>query len=146
MSGERNPTVASESGRVERSVVVPAPPSEVWASLTDPSRLGSWFGAEVDIEARRGARARFRWDEHVERGAVVEEADPERVLAFRWLPFVKIDGQTRPAPWGRVEFVVERTPEGTKLTVTETTSGPGGSWLRDLGLPAIEPLVQGAAE
>jgi hypothetical protein len=55
---------------------------------------------------------------------VIEDVAPERRLTFRWLPFVRIDGETRASPPGRVEFILEADPDGTKLTVTEWTSWP----------------------
>src|SRR5438067_1972491 len=128
MRGQRNSAVASTAGaptHVRREVDLLAPPAEVWASLSEPDRFASWFGAEVEMELRRGARLRFRWPGGMERGAVMEDVEPERTLTFRWLPFVTIDGRRQPTVPGRVELALEPTPDGTRLTVTEWTSLPG---------------------
>ena len=127
MPGYRNPTVALKGdapSHVRREVDLPAPPAEVWASLSEPARFGSWFGAEVEMELRRGGRLRFRWPGGMERGGVMEEVEPERMLTFRWLPFVTVDGRRQPTVAGRVELELEPTAEGTRLTVTEWTSLP----------------------
>jgi uncharacterized protein YndB with AHSA1/START domain len=140
MEEQRNPTVASNrDGRVERSVLLPAAPALVWESLTNEGDLSSWFGAEVQMDVRPRGRATFRWPDGLERGAVLEEIDPGRRLAFRWLPFAWIDGQTRPVPPGRVEFLLEEEGEGTKLTVTEWASWPGSALLARPEWPG--PLV-----
>jgi uncharacterized protein YndB with AHSA1/START domain len=36
--------------RVEREIVVNAPPDEVWAALTEPEQLSAWFGAVAEAQ------------------------------------------------------------------------------------------------
>jgi uncharacterized protein YndB with AHSA1/START domain len=130
MQNQRNSTVAFAAEaptRVRRSVVLSAPVDEVWASLTEPDRFGSWFGAEVEMDARRGGRLSFRWPGGIERAALLEDVEADRLLAFRWLPFVMVHSRPQPTVAGRVELALEPTPEGTRLTVTEWTSWPGKS-------------------
>ena len=106
--------------RAVRSVVLPAPPEEVWAAITQPDRLGEWFDEHTtvaELELRPGGRARFV-TQGEERRALIEVVDPPRRLSFRWLP----DPGRHPAlamPRTRVEFVLESVDEGTRLTVTE---------------------------
>jgi uncharacterized protein YndB with AHSA1/START domain len=110
--------------RIERHVDLPASPDEVWEALTDPERLSSWFGARARLQARRGARVWFRWDDGRERGGVIEEADRPTRLSFRWLPFERLPGGGhRPSGTGRVEFVLEPVTGGTRLRVTEWGAG-----------------------
>ena len=127
MQGHRNSTVAFEAEaptHVRREVELPAPVAEVWASLTEPERFGRWFGAEVEMDLRRGGRLAFRWPGGMERGAVFEDVEPDRLLTFRWLPFVTVDGRRQSTVAGRVELELEPKPDGTRLTVTEWTSLP----------------------
>src|SRR5438105_13519736 len=93
---------------VEREIVVPEEPDEVWESLTDPERLEEWFANDVELDARPGGEGVFRWDDGEERHAVVEQVEAERRLALRW-----DDG-------GEVELLLEEADEGTRLLVTET--------------------------
>jgi uncharacterized protein YndB with AHSA1/START domain len=116
-------------GHVERSVTLAASLAEVWASLIDADQLASWFGADVEIEARVGGRATFRWAGGLERSAVLEQVVPERILSFRWLPFVKAEGEVRSLPLGRVELTLEQTTKGTRLTVAEWSSVPESVFL-----------------
>lgn len=123
----RNPMVASSEdapSHVERSIDLASSAADVWASITEPGRFAEWFGADVEGDLRRHARLTFRWPGDVERVAVVESVEPDRLLAFRWMPFVTVDGERRAAGTGRVELSVEPTPGGTRVTVAEWTSLP----------------------
>jgi uncharacterized protein YndB with AHSA1/START domain len=105
---------------VEREVTVAAPPEDVWSAVTDSDEISAWFGAEVDLEVRRGGRGVFRWPDGVERQAVVEEVERLRKLAFRWLPFQRTaDGETVTLPSTRVEITLDEVPEGTRVRVVE---------------------------
>lgn len=141
---DRNSSVASEPDRVERSVVLPAPIARVWETLTEAEQLAAWFGAAVEIDARPGGRATFRWADGLERAAVLEDVEPERRLSFRWLPFARVDGEARSVPPGRVEFLLEQVEEGTRLTVAEWTAWPGMALLARPDWPG--PGVAGSFE
>ncbi|MGH2820308.1 MAG: SRPBCC domain-containing protein [Actinomycetota bacterium] len=113
--------------RVEREVVLPVLPPGVWAALVDPARVSAWFGATVEVvEARPGGRMTFRFPGGVTRTAVVEVAEPPRLLTLRWMPFEHIpSGALRRCRPGIVEFALSRCPEGTRLRVTESAAGVG---------------------
>ena len=121
--------------RVEREVVVPAPPRDVWPAVTEAEEISKWFGAEVEIDARPGGRGTARWPDGTERPLLVEDVEPERRLAFRWLPFQRTgDGDVAPIPPSRVEIALEPVPEGTRIRVIERPAfGPAGSRVRQDG-------------
>lgn len=105
---------------VVRSILLPAGVERVWAGLTQGERLSEWFGARVEIEARRGGRASFTWPDGSNRQAVVEVLEPNRLLVLRWLPFERDhSGVTRPRPAGAMRFVVEPQRDGCRLRVME---------------------------
>jgi uncharacterized protein YndB with AHSA1/START domain len=147
MSGDRNLWVASggtpaqrEGEPVRKEADVAAPPSRVWRALTEAGELSAWFGAEAEIDPRPGGHLSLRFDDDWVRPGVVEDCVPERRLSFRWLPFERHpDGSWRPMGPGRVEFELEATETGTRLTVSEwggTTDAPGvaaWSWAREEG-------------
>jgi uncharacterized protein YndB with AHSA1/START domain len=109
---------------VERHVELPAAPPAVWQALTRGAELSAWFGAEVEMEARRGGRASFRWPDGRQREGRVEVFDVERQLLLRWLPFERAaDGTTGVTPPGHIRFVLEPDEGRTLLTVTETLLG-----------------------
>jgi uncharacterized protein YndB with AHSA1/START domain len=113
---------------VEREVVVPAPPAEVWPALTEAEEISVWFGAEAQLDVHPGGRGLFRWPDGSERRAVVEEVEPERRLAFRWLPFQQTgEGAIITVPSTRVEITLEAVPGGTRVRVVEQSAFPLGA-------------------
>jgi uncharacterized protein YndB with AHSA1/START domain len=100
---------------MERSIELTSDIQDVWAALTTPERLSSWFGASaVELELRPGGRITFERGDSRWRG-LVEVVEPSRRFAFRWLP-----REGRAAERTRVVFLLEPTTTGTRLTVRET--------------------------
>ncbi|HEX2048717.1 MAG TPA: SRPBCC domain-containing protein [Acidimicrobiales bacterium] len=116
-----------------RSVVLPAPPDEVWPALADPERLAAWLGGEVELEGRAGGRVVLADDDGL-RWGTVELFQPCRVLALRlWERSAGLSGT-------RIEFTLDGVEEGTRLTVVETVlASPGGSD----GLPVPAGMSRG---
>jgi len=97
--------------QVEREIVVPESPDEVWEALTEPERLEEWFATEAELDARPGGEGVFRWGDGDERRAVVREAEPGERLVLDWddggetaIELAETDGGTR-------IHVVESSPE-----------------------------------
>lgn len=112
-----------DPGGVEKEMVFPVEPAEVWAALTDAGHLSAWFGASVDRDLSLGEMLTFRWVDGSSRRAVVEVVDEVRLLVIRWLPFrTNADGHVEPEPSTRVRFLVRPDVRGTRLTVTELGS------------------------
>ena len=87
---------------IERDIVFPASPAEVWEALTEPERLEEWFASEVSLDARPGGEGVFRWGDGDERRAVVREIEPEERLVLDWedegqvvLELEEVDGGTK---------------------------------------------------
>ena len=96
---------------VRREVVLPVEPERAWELITDPSELEGWLADEVELEPEEGGAVHVRFDDGEERWGTVEEADPERRLAFRW-------GDSR------VEWTLEPAVGGTRLVVVERSLAP----------------------
>src|SRR5204862_7350663 len=47
--------------QIEREIVFPASPAEVWEALTEPERLEEWFATEVELDAQPGGEGVVRW-------------------------------------------------------------------------------------
>jgi uncharacterized protein YndB with AHSA1/START domain len=94
---------------VEREIVVPEPPDEVWEALTEPERLEEWFATEVELDARPGGEGIFRWGDGDERAAVVRELEEAERLVLDW-----DDG-------GTVVVELEPLVEGTRVRVVESS-------------------------
>ena len=98
-----------ERMEVEREIVVPEAPDEVWNALTEPERLEDWFATEVELDARPGGEGVFRWGDGDERHAVVRELDQAERLVLDW-----DDG-------GSVAIELETSETGTLVRVVETS-------------------------
>jgi uncharacterized protein YndB with AHSA1/START domain len=94
---------------VEREIVVPEPPYEVWEALTEPERLEEWFATEVELDARPGGEGIFRWGDGDERAAVVRELEEAERLVLDW-----DDG-------GSVAIELETIEAGTLVRVVESS-------------------------
>jgi uncharacterized protein YndB with AHSA1/START domain len=93
---------------VEREIVFPSSPEEVWEALTEPERLEEWFANDVELDAREGGEGVFRWDDGEERRATVREADAPRRIVLDW----DDDGTTA--------IELEEVEDGTRVHVVET--------------------------
>ena len=94
---------------VERDIVVPETPDEVWEALTEPERLEEWFATEVALDARPGGEGVFRWGDGDERRAVVRELEEAERLVLDW------------ADGGSVAIELEPVEDGTLVRVVETS-------------------------
>jgi len=98
-----------EPMKVEREIVVPEEPGEVWEALTDSDRLEEWFASEAELDVRPGGEGVFRWGDGEERHAVVRELAEGERLVFDW-----DDG-------GSVAIELEPTVDGTRVHVVESS-------------------------
>ena len=110
---------------IEKRIELKAPVSRVWRALTDYREFGQWFRVKLDGLFVPGQVSRghitYPGYEHLKWEAVVEKMGPERLFSFAWHPYAvdpKIDYSKEPATL--VEFRLEATPDGTRLTLTES--------------------------
>jgi len=105
---------------VEREILIAAPPGLVWPALAHADGLSAWFGADARVDLQPGGRGVFRWPDGAERPVVVEDVEPPRRLAFRWLPFQRTAGGDVVAlPSTRVLITLDEVPGGTRVRVVE---------------------------
>jgi uncharacterized protein YndB with AHSA1/START domain len=111
--------------RIEKQIELKAPVARVWRALTDYREFGDWFrvkieGPFVPGEVSRGHITHPGY-EHLKWEAVVKAMEPERLFSFTWHPYAidpKMDYSSEPQTL--VEFRLEATAQGTRLTVTES--------------------------
>lgn len=103
--------------RIERTLELAHPPATVWAALTTAEGLGTWFGNEAAIELRPGGMAWMRWTDGPTTHMRVERVEEPTVFAFTWQIFGLPDDDPRRT---YVEFTLEPTGTGTRLTVVES--------------------------
>ena len=93
--------------RIERELLLPATPEEIWDAVTSPG----WLADEVSFDLRPGGDASFRSGSAVKEGWVEEALEPAR-LAFWWA--------SAGEPATRVELTLSPAHGATRLRVVET--------------------------
>lgn len=120
-------TTATDTDRVERSILINAPRERVWRALTNAEEFGAWFGADLAGQAfKAGERARGHFtqagytDKYFD--AVVERIDPQDLMSFHWHPYaVETDIDYSKEPPTLVTFTLKDAPgNGILLTVVES--------------------------
>ncbi len=115
--------------KIEKTIELNAPVARVWRALTDHREFGEWFrvaleGPFVVGQVTRG-RILHPGYEHIVWEAQIEKMEPERLFAFTW-PQVRQHARENyssdytNAPRTLVEFRLEKTASGARLTVTES--------------------------
>jgi uncharacterized protein YndB with AHSA1/START domain len=122
--------------KIEKQIVLKASRERVWRAISDSSRFGMWFGAEIDgpFVAGKEATGRIaptRADPEVARlqqpyiglpwRVVVEKIEPMRLFSFRWHPSaVDPANDYSQEPMTLVTFELEEVSGGVRLTITES--------------------------
>ncbi|HSR84761.1 MAG TPA: SRPBCC domain-containing protein, partial [Streptosporangiaceae bacterium] len=103
--------------RIERVVQIAHPPAKVWAALTTPEGLASWFGNEATIDLRPGGSARMTFGGGHTADMRVERVEEPTVFGYTWHIYGLPDDDPRRT---YVEFTLEPVETGTRLTVVES--------------------------
>lgn len=106
------------SNRIEQQTFIAAPIDRVWAVLTEPAQIASWFGDSAELELKPGGRAVFGWTEYGKVHAVVEQVDPPRLFSYRWS--AEMGEPPSPGKSTLVEFTLTPERDGTMLRVVES--------------------------
>ena len=111
--------------RIEKRIELKAPVARVWRALTDHREFGEWFRVKLDGPFVPGQVSRGQMTypgyEHLKWEATVEKMEPEKLFSFTWHPYAvdsKADYSNEPPTL--VEFTLQKTANGTLLTVTES--------------------------
>ncbi|NEX94539.1 SRPBCC family protein [Caulobacter sp. 17J65-9] len=114
------------SGRIEKTVDLKAPLERVWRALTDADQFGQWFQVKVEGpfvtgEVARGQITHPGFEHVVWQARIVRMDEAARVFAYTWHPYAvdpNVDYSTETPTL--VEFSLEPTAGGTRLTVVES--------------------------
>jgi uncharacterized protein YndB with AHSA1/START domain len=103
--------------RIVRTVEIAHPPARVWAALTTAESLGAWFGNTATIDLRPGGEAQMTWTSGDKASMRIERVEEPTVFGFTWGINGLADNDPRRT---YVEFTLEATGTGTRLTVVES--------------------------
>ena len=111
----------TSTDRIERKILLRAPPSRIWRALSNAEEFGNWFGVALTGKAfaageRMQGQITYPGYEHVVFDVVIERMEPERLLSWRWHP-------------AAVETAVDYAKEPTTLVVFELKEAEGGTLL-----------------
>jgi uncharacterized protein YndB with AHSA1/START domain len=104
--------------RIERDVLIEAPLDTVWAIVTEPRHVGSWFSDSAEIDLRPGGEATLTWQEHGTVHARVEKVEPPHAFSFRWAR--PLGAEPDEGNSTLVAFSLSAEGESTRLRVVET--------------------------
>jgi uncharacterized protein YndB with AHSA1/START domain len=114
---------------IVKSIELKAPVAQVWRALTDWREFGEWFHVKLEGPFAVGAISRGQIThpgyEHIVWEALIEKMEPERLFSYTWAQIEFHDKERYSADYSRaprtlVEFRLEKTASGTRLTVTES--------------------------
>lgn len=107
---------------ITREITVKAAQERVYQAITDPKQITSWFPDAVEGGTlAAGQRPIFAFGEEHKTQIYVEAARPSEYFAYRWVPGgVGMLGDVLAVPNTLVEFQIDATGDGTKVTVTES--------------------------
>lgn len=113
------------SDQIVKVVELQAPVSRVWRALTDHREFGQWFRVRLDGPFQPGAistgQMTYPGYESYPWLAVVERMEHEQLFSFRWHDFDDESGvEISKQPTTLVEFRLEATSAGTRLTIVES--------------------------
>ncbi len=115
---------ASDTDRIERSVVVKAPRERVWRAISNAEEFGTWFGVNLKGQTfSPGQLVRgpitFAGYEHVIWEVRIERIEPPNLLSYRWHPYA-------------IDPKVDYTKEEPTLVTFTLTDAPGNATLLTL--------------
>jgi len=111
-----------ENDRIESDITIAASAERVWAILTNPEHIGTWFGigSPIAIDLRPGGEMVLNHGKNGRYRTVFVEVDPPRRLSFRWAEGYP-DVRATEASSTLVEFTIAEISElETRLAVVES--------------------------
>src|SRR3954467_9934526 len=108
--------MASDSDRIETSVLIAAPLQRVWELVTSAEHVGRWFGdAGAEIDLRPGGALSLSWREHGTFHRRGGAAGPPHRFAYRWLSTIGSQAEPTPGNSTLTEFTLTREGEATRV-------------------------------
>ena len=110
---------------IEKTIELKASPSRVWRAVTDYKEFGTWFQVRLDQPFVEGGKSTGVMTHPEVKGvpwiAYVERIEPETLFSFSWHACPPdFEGDMSQQPKLLVEFRLQATKNGTRLTVTES--------------------------
>jgi uncharacterized protein YndB with AHSA1/START domain len=110
---------------IEKTIELSAPIERVWRALTDYREFGEWFRVKLEgpFEPGKTIRGNITYEgyEHLPWEAKIQRMEAPRLFSFTWHPYaIDPERDFSGEPPTLVEFRLEPTARGTRLTVIES--------------------------
>ena len=105
---------------IERTLTVKAGKEKVYAAVSDPTKIISWFPDAVEGSMEVGQQSSFDFGSDGKAQVYVVKATPFDYFAMRWYTGKEPVADVLAAPNTLIEFRIEELAEGTKVTVKES--------------------------
>ncbi|THK34858.1 vanillate O-demethylase oxidoreductase VanB [Ensifer sp. MPMI2T] len=106
--------------RIEKSIELNAPIEKVWHALTDHTAFGEWFRVRLDgpfsVGEETTGEMTYPGHEGTKWTSVTERMEPPTLFSFRWPHGENFSTSASTL----VEFRLEPTAKGTRLTIVES--------------------------
>jgi uncharacterized protein YndB with AHSA1/START domain len=117
--------MTTTTDRIEKSIDLKAPIERVWRALTDYQEFGTWFRVNLDGPFILGkistGHMTYAGYEHIKWEATIKQMEAPHLFSLTWHPSaceatVDYSDETPTL----VEFRLEKTADGTRLTLVES--------------------------
>jgi uncharacterized protein YndB with AHSA1/START domain len=110
---------------IVKTIELKSPVARVWHAITDFEEFGQWFQVAIDgpfvVGEVSTGQMLYPGFEHFRWYATVKAMETEKYFSFTWCPYSdNPDADYSKEPTTLVEFHLEPTDSGTRLTVEES--------------------------
>jgi uncharacterized protein YndB with AHSA1/START domain len=106
---------------ITKEIIVKADKERVYAAITDPTQIVKWFPDVIEGTLEVGERPIFIFTKENHKAQIyVEAATPHDYFAYRWVPGGTTLGDVLTLTNTLVEFFLEESEGGTKVTLKES--------------------------
>lgn len=110
--------------KIVRKIDIKAPVTKVWEALTDHKKFGEWFKVNIQSPFEIGkvslGQMTYPGYEDLKWEAIVQKMETNKLFSFTWPPGAEPGDDESTDNWTLVEFHLEETAEGTRLTLVES--------------------------
>lgn len=106
---------------ITQEIVVKADQVVVFSAITEPEQIVKWFPSAIEGSLEAGDSPILNFGEHGKNQILVVDKKPHEYFSYRWVPGANhFVGDVSSVPNTLVEFFLETTDEGVKVTVKES--------------------------
>lgn len=129
----------TEKRKVEKTITINAPRSEVWKAITDAEELTNWFPLQANVNPGKGGKIKLYWDDRYKWEFNIDEWEEEKYLSVSYkmdtghtikdLDKKGGDNYVHSSPHVlAVDYYLEGDENKTKLRLVHSGFGHGNNW------------------